>query len=385
VRVGIEASMLLKERSGIGQYLQHLVDGLGRVDSQNDYILSFPSGFKMSAKLPSFPYPNIRSVGVRASYRTLHLATGLGRWNLPRYWQPFEAVDVFHWPNFLLIPGVSGKQVITIYDLTFLLFPDYQPWLRMMGLAKGIAQSADRADMIIAISNHTKRDLVTHLGVSEKKIRVIHCAVSKAFRPIESSAMRPVLAKYGLPQDGYVLYVGNIEPRKNLVRLLQAYSLMKGRGNFCHPLILCGGRGWMNKEVYDCVQRLSLEKEVKFIGYVPDEDLSFLMSGATLFVYPSLYEGFGLPPLEAMACGTPVVTSNSSSIPEVVGDAALMVDPHDVDGLSVAMERVLADKDLRADLRRKGLERAKLFSWEEVASQTLQVYSEVCAPGFRRS
>ena len=319
------------------------------------------------------------------SYRSLHLATGLGRWNIPRCWQPFEAVDVFHWPNFLLIPGVSGKQVITIYDLTFLLFPEYQPWLRGMGLAKGIAQSADRADMIIAISNHTKRDLVTHLGVSEKKIRVIHCAVSRAFRPIESSAIRPVLAKYGLPHDGYLLYVGNIEPRKNLVRLLQAYSLMKGRGTFCHPLILCGGSGWKNKEVYDCVQRLSLDKEVKFIGYVPDEDLSVLMSGATLFVYPSLYEGFGLPPLEAMACGTPVVTSNSSSIPEVVGDAALMVDPHDVEGLSAAIERVLADKDLRVDLRRKGLARAKLFSWDEVALQTLQVYSEVCAQGCRRS
>lgn len=377
--------MLLKERSGIGQYLQHLVDGLGRVDSQNDYILSFPSGRKMSPALPSFPYPNIRSVGVRASYRALHMATGLGRWNLPRFWQPFEGVDVFHWPNFLLLPGVSGKQVITIYDLTFLLFPDCQPWLRGMGLAKGIAQSADRADMIIAISNNTKRDLVTHLGVSEKKIRVIHCAVSKAFRPIEPSIMRPVLAKYGLPQDGYILYVGNIEPRKNLVRLLQAYSLVKGRGTCSHPLILCGGKGWMNKEVYDCVQRLSLEKEVKFIGYVPDEDLPFLMSGASLFVYPSLYEGFGLPPLEAMACGTPVVTSSASSIPEVVGDAAIMVDPHDVEGLGTAMELVLTDRDLRSDLRRRGLERAKLFSWEDVASQTLQVYSEVCAQGCQRS
>ena len=376
--------MLLKERSGIGQYLQNLVVGLGHVDSRNDYILSFPSGSKMGLKLPSFPYPNVRSVGVRASYRSLHLATGLGRWNLPRYWQPFEVVDVFHWPNFLLIPGVSGKQVITIYDLTFLLFPEYQPWLRGMGLAKGIVQSADQADMIIAISNHTKRDLVTHLGVSEKKIRVIPCAVAKAFRPIVASEIQPVLTKYGLLHDGYILYVGNIEPRKNLVRLVQAYSLLKDRGTFRHPLILCGGRGWKNKEVYDCVQQLSLENEVKFIGYVPDEDLSFLMSGATLFVYPSLYEGFGLPPLEAMACGTPVVTSSSSSIPEVVGDAALMVDPHDVEGLSAAIARVLAHKDLRVDMRRKGLARAKLFSWEEVASQTLQVYSEVCAQGCPR-
>jgi glycosyltransferase involved in cell wall biosynthesis len=313
------------------------------------------------------------------------MATGLGRWNLPRFWQPFEGVDVFHWPNFLLLPGVSGKQVITIYDLTFLLFPDCQPWLRGMGLAKGIAQSTARADMIIAISNHTKRDLVTHLGISEEKIRVIYCAVSKAFRSIGTSAMRPQLAKYGLPQDGYILYVGNIEPRKNLVRLLQAYSMMKDRGTSCYPLILCGGRGWKNKEVFDCVQRLSLEKEVKFIGYVPDEDLPFLMNGASLFVYPSLYEGFGLPPLEAMACGTPVVTSSSSSIPEVVGDAALMVDPHDVEGLSAAIERVLADKDLRADLRKKGLDRAKLFSWEKVASETLQVYSEVYAQGCQRS
>ena len=178
-----------------------------------------------------------------------------------------------------------------------------------------------------------------------------------------------------------MLFVGNIEPRKNLTRLVEAYALLLRRSHYRGPLILAGGQGWRNSEIFRCVEELELEKHVKFLGYVPDDVMPALMSGAEIFIYPSLYEGFGLPPLEAMACGTPVITSNVSSLPEVVGDAALMVDPHDVVALADAMHRVLTDRELREEMRRRGLERANEFSWEETARQTLRVYEEVHAKG----
>ncbi|MER3422187.1 MAG: glycosyltransferase family 1 protein [Nitrospiraceae bacterium] len=370
----------MKERSGVGQYVFHLLDSLGKGNQGHEYLLFYVS---VRQQLNSLPV-SCRNVSVkRVLYprRLLHLATGLGRWDLPGFDRLIGSVDVCHWPNYILLPGGTARQIITICDLTFLLFPAYHPWARVKALAGGIARSASRADAIIVVSEHTKRDVIKYLGVPEEKIRVVYCAASSHFRFIASEARRSVLSKYHLPLDGYLLYVGNIEPRKNLTRLLEAYSLLKARGGCRLPLIFSGGGGWKNTDIYRRVSELSLEKDVRFLGYVPDEELPALMSGAELFVYPSLYEGFGLPPLEAMACGTPVVTSNVSSIPEVVGDAALMVDPYDVEGLAEAMQRALMDKDLREDMRIKGLARAKLFSWERTACETLKVYEEVHAKG----
>jgi glycosyltransferase involved in cell wall biosynthesis len=376
MRIGIDVGTLLKERSGIGQYVFHLVDNLVKLPSEHEYLLFYASRHR----LQSVPVAH-GSVAVKhipCPSRLLHLASGLGRWQLPGFDRLLGPLDVCHWPNYMLVPGSAGRQIITICDLTVLLFPDYHPWSRVQAFTKGIARSVAQADAVIVISEHTKRDVQKYLGVPEEKIRVVYCSASSHFRELSPEEKQPTLAKYHLPVKGYILYVGNVEPRKNLVRLLEAYSALRTKDMCAVPLVIAGGEGWKNTDMYRKVEELSLDRHIRLLGYVPDESLPALMSGARLFVYPSLYEGFGLPPLEAMACGTPVVTSNVSSIPEVVGDAALMVDPYDVDELAETMRKVLQDERLREEMRRKGLVRAKLFSWEETARNTRRVYEEVC-------
>ena len=381
MRIGIDASLLLRERSGIAQYIHHLVSALGKIDSHNQYILGFMSAKRGRLEIPSYGYSNFSSSTVALSSRQLQIATGLGRWGLPALCYPFDEVDIVHWPNYLFLPGVNGKQIVTICDLTFLMFPDQHPWFRAKGLAWAVRRSVAEADAVMVISECTKRDAMKYLSVPESKIRLTYCGTSSRFQPISSEQRSSVLKKYELPTDGYLLNVGNIEPRKNLVRLVEAYALLKKRTTCQFPLVLAGGAGWKNSEVYKRIEDMAMADAIRLIGYVPDEDLPAVMSGATLFLYPSLYEGFGLPPLEAMACGTPVVASNTSSLPEVVGDAALTVDPYDVEGLAKAMEQLLNDEELRNEMRTRGLARAKLFSWERTARETLKVYEEVYAKG----
>lgn len=379
MRVAIDINSLLKERSGVGQYVYHLVDGLGTVDCHNEYVLFYNSIGRPASHIPRICDGNVSIKRIPCHGSVFKLASGLGKWKLPGFEWLFGSFDVYHWPNYLLVPGSTGKHIITIHDLTFLVLPSYHPAIRLKVLGTGISLSASRADAIIAVSEHTKRDVVKYLGISENKIRVIHSAASSRFVPISPGELPPVLGKYHLSPGGYLLYVGNIEPRKNLTRLLQSYSILRRQGGDYHPLILCGGKGWKNSEIYQKVEALSLTKDVEFLGYIPDQDMPYLMNGASLLVYPSLYEGFGLPPLEAMACGTPVVSSNASSLLEVVGDAAKVVDPYDVDGLAEAMHRVLTSKATREEMRWKGLRRAKCFSWEKTARETLKVYQEVYA------
>ncbi|MET0514895.1 MAG: glycosyltransferase family 1 protein [Nitrospiraceae bacterium] len=381
MRVNIDGSVLLKERSGVGQYVYRLVHGLGTVDSRNEYRLVCDSFRRANGRLPSFPYRNISYRRLPVETNVLKGASGLGRWSIPLFNTLFGTADVFHWPNYLLVPGGSCKHIITICDLTFLLFPAYHPSFRVRAYSSGIFRSAARADGIVVISEHTRRDVIKYLGVPKEKIRVVYCAAAPHFRPIPPSERSQVLSGYSLDDQKYVLFVGNIEPRKNLIRLLEAYSQLLRRSQYRGPLILAGGQGWRNIGILRCVEEFALEKHVRFLGYVPDDVMPALMSGAELFVYPSLYEGFGLPPLEAMACGTPVITSNVSSLPEVVGEAALTVNPHDVAALADAMHRVLTDSEFREEMRRKGLERANEFSWEETARQTLKVYEEIHAKG----
>jgi glycosyltransferase involved in cell wall biosynthesis len=280
----------------------------------------------------------------------------------------------------LMLPHSASKHVITVFDLSVLLFPGYHPWMRVRAFTEGIARSAARADAIIVISEHTKQDVMKLLGVPEGKIHVVLCAAAARFRPLPSMELNRVLSKYNLEAGEYLLCVGNVEPRKNLVRLVESYDLLRRSVGRLHPMVIAGGQGWHNSLIYKKVEELGLQQAVKFLGYVPDDDLPPLLNGALLFVYPSLYEGFGLPPLEAMACGTPVVASNNSSLPEVVGDAALTVDPHDVEGIAKAMEQLL-NEELRNEMRTRGLARAKLFSWERTARETLKVYEEVYAKG----
>jgi glycosyltransferase involved in cell wall biosynthesis len=240
-----------------------------------------------------------------------------------------------------------------------------------------IDQAVRRTDHIIAVSESTRQDAIKLLGVPERKITVIHEAANPMFRQLDAEEARRHVAKtYNLDQ-GYILFVSTIEPRKNLPALLQAYRKLLDDYKRPEKLVLAGSRGWLSDEVYQMVETLHLGDRVRFLGRVPTEHLVHLYNAARLLVHPSFYEGFGLPPLEAMTCGTPVVVSNVSALPEVVGDAAWLIDPHDIDGLTVAMWRILTDNDIRSSLIAKGLKRAQMFSWERAAHETLEVYRRV--------
>ncbi|HIQ04823.1 MAG TPA: glycosyltransferase family 1 protein, partial [Anaerolineae bacterium] len=240
-----------------------------------------------------------------------------------------------------------------------------------------IDQAVRRADHIIAVSECTKQDAARLLGVNETKITVIYEAADPFFRPVPSEEAKTWLrTRYSLPER-FILFVSTIEPRKNVQGLLRAYHLLREDYRVEAPLVLVGARGWLYDEVFATVEELTLSQHCRFLGRVRRNDLLYLYNAASCLVQPSFYEGFGLTLLEAMACGTPVITSNVSSMPEVVGDAGLLVDPNDTAGLAVAMWRVLSDADLHSQLREKGLKRAASFSWKRAARETLTLYRHV--------
>jgi glycosyltransferase involved in cell wall biosynthesis len=284
-----------------------------------------------------------------------------------------EGIDLLHSLAFVQPVVLHCAGVVTVYDLSFVLFPQRLPSWRRMYLKWGTAFSAQRAKRVIAISASTKRDVVRVLDVSESKVDVVPCGVDEDFRPMESLAQFEALrTKRHLPPQ-MILFVGTLEPRKNLTTLLRSYALLKRRFD-PPPLVLGGPRGWGHEEIFSLAEELDLRDEVLFPGYIPREELPLWYNAASLFVYPSLYEGFGLPPLEAMACGTPVIASDTSALPEVVSDAGLLVEPTDAEGMAEAMQRLLSDGDLRETLRQKGLQRAKSFSWQRAARETAKVY-----------
>jgi glycosyltransferase involved in cell wall biosynthesis len=285
-------------------------------------------------------------------------------------------LDLLHSPDFIPPFRRNCKSVITIHDLAFLLYPHFltKESARYYGQ---IDQAWRRTDHIIAVSEATKQDSIKMLGVPEKKISVIHEAANPIYRPMpRDEAARYIQQRYKIEND-FILFVSTIEPRKNLPGLLQAYRRLRDDYKRDELLVLAGANGWLWEEVYETVNRLNLEDHVAFLGRVPLEDLVYLYNSAKLMVHPSFYEGFGLPPLEAMTCGTPAIVSNTAALPEVVGDAALMIDPHDLQGLTVAMMRVLSEPELWNDLSAKGLKRASLFSWKKAAQRTLDVYHKI--------
>ncbi len=263
--------------------------------------------------------------------------------------------------------------MVTVHDLAYLRLPDRLPTGRRRYFAALTRASVRRASRVLAVSESTKRDIVELLGVPPEQIAVTPLAADRSFRPVTGEALEVFLGEQGIVRP-FVLSVGTLEPRKNLPTLLRAFARIAAE--MPHDLVLAGPEGWMTDEIHETRRRLDLGDRLRFTGYVDAEALPAWYSAADLFVYPSLYEGFGLPPLEAMACGTPVITSDVSSLPEVVGDAGLTVPPTDEMALAEAMRRVLGDPAIGADLRKRGLERAKRFSWEQTAALTMAAYRD---------
>lgn len=308
------------------------------------------------------------------------LANGIRERQLRKY---LAGVDVFHSSEVLNYATPGAKTVATIYDMTAVLFPEYHTAQNRALQAEKFRFVQEKADAVIAISESARQDAVNYLGIEAERIHVIYAGVDPAFRPLPAAMVAEVLARHGLRAGDYILHVSTIEPRKNLVRLLQAYHAIWQRQPESTPrLVLAGGTGWFFREVFDRVQALGLAEQVTFLGRVDDTDLPALYNGALFLAYPTLYEGFGLPALEAMACGTAVLTSNVSSLPEVVGDAAVLVDPTDVESIANGLQTLLDNTTLRKQLEWAGQQQAAQFSWEKAAENTLAVYQNVSSSDF---
>lgn len=369
MRVAYDARPLSQNKAGIGKYLESL---LGQVISNNavamDIILCSNREIFLSEENSVELVGRKYTTGKSNSNLWLQISVpGLLKQN---------NIDLFHGTMSVLPLFSNVPSVITIYDMVLEIFPKTMHWKNWLPLKLLMRASAKKASRIIAISENTKRDIVKFLGVPCEKIKVIYLGVDKPFSPVEKEDDSDILCKYGLT-PGFLLNVGTIEPRKNLLRLLKAYKMVVSDNGLMLKLVVAGGHGWLNKGIYEEVNLLGLSENVVFTGYVPDSELPALYRSASAFVYPSLYEGFGLPPLEAMACGTPVISSNVSSIPEVVGDAGILVDPYRPEEIARAICTVLENSDLRDRLKREGLARAGLFTWDKTARETIKLYQEI--------
>lgn len=364
MRIGIDARLVYYSQAGIGQYILNLVRELARLDKEDDFLVLQSRKDKM-----------VLTEGGNVSRRSLWTPSHhrLEQWTLPLEIGRL-GLDILHSPDFIPPFRRNCKSIITIHDLAFLLYPHLltAESARYYGQ---IDQAVHNTDHVIAVSEATKQDAIRLLGVPQSKITVVYEAANPIYRPLEDKRRieAECAQKYGVSTP-FILFVGTIEPRKNLPTLLRAYRRLLDEYKPGAMLVMVGERGWLCDQIFALTEELNLKERVLYLGRVSVQELLLLYNAAQLLVHPALYEGFGLPPLEAMACGTPAIVAQVSSLPEVVGDAALLVDHEDEDGWAVAIWRVLTDGSLRAELREKGLKRVRLFSWERAAGETLALY-----------
>jgi glycosyltransferase involved in cell wall biosynthesis len=367
VRISIDARKL--HDFGIGTYIRNLLQQLARIDQVNEYVLLCrPVDVAVAAELG----PNFRAVAEPAKPYSLR-----EQFRVPIDLRR-EQVDLFHAPHYVLPPLAQCKMVVTIHDVIHLLFPQYLPNRLAYAYARASLWAATkRADRILTVSETSKNDILRRFKVPAQKIVVIYNAFDERFKmqPSEEDVTR-VRERYQL-NHRFVLYVGNIKPHKNLERLIDAFDRLRRGGFDDLRLLIIGDEISKFPALRRAVHRHKLHKHVRFLGFVPIETLAVLYRLADVFVFPSLYEGFGLPPIEAMASGAPVVTSNVSSLPEVVGDAALLVDPYDPDSIADGCRQVLTDAQLRATLCARGRAQAEKYSWRQSIEQVHQIYMEV--------
>ena len=367
MRVAIDARKL--HDFGIGTYIRNLLRQLARIDSATDYVLL---AREADLTIASTLGPNFRAVLEHAGNYSVAEQVHIP-WVVRR-----EQADVYHAPHYILPAAVTTRSVVTIHDCIHLMFPQYlRNRAAYLDARASMWTAVRRSSRILTVSEASKRDILHFFNVKPEKIVVVHNAIDDHFwqTPSDEQVER-VRERYQL-HHRFVLYVGNIKPHKNLVRLIEAFSALRTAELSDVKLLIIGDEISKLPSLRRAVHHHKLHKHVRFLGYVSDETLSILYRLAAVFAFPSLYEGFGLPPLEAMACGTPVVTSNISSLPEVAGGAAELVDPYDVESIGNGIRRVLTDPALAAGMRIKGQARARQFSWEQSVAKTRQVYGEV--------
>lgn len=372
MRIAINTLALYNIKVGMGRYIVELVNRVPKNDLENHYILYisqenekyfdvYASNVTIKEVPRIFTFPFLKII-----WEQLVLPFSLVK----------NKVNVYHATGFVL-PLWKPKRIkyiVTIADMTFFTHAQYHIWFKNCYFRALIPTSLKRADKIIAISENTKADIVALTKTNPEKIVTTHLAADPYFVPESKEKCAIVLAKYNLQQP-YILFVGMLEPRKNIFGIIEAFSMLKDKKN--HILVIVGKKGWMYEEIFELVKREKLTNEVIFTGYVPDQDLPALYTAATCFLYPSFYEGFGIPIIEAMACGCPVITSNTSSLKEIAGNAAILVEPSDTSAIKKAIGEIVTNAKKRNELSIKGKRQAKKFSWQKMAEDTKELYNVV--------
>ncbi len=375
MRVAFNATALLSPLTGVGQYTLQMASALA-ADPQID--VEFFYGAAWSRSVAAAPLPGAgkllpwlrkhlpRSYEIRRAVQSARFRRHAAR----------GGFDLYHEPNFLPLP-FDGPLVLTVHDLSWIRYPQAHPPERVAAMERYFEPGLRRADLVIAVSQFVKGEIVERFGLDPARVRAIGEGADAMFTPQDAAATRPTLERLGLRHGGYFLSVGTLEPRKNLQRVLDAYAALPDSLRAEFPLALAGMAGWDTAHTQARIARLVAAGQVRRLGYLPRADLAQVTAGARVLVYPSLYEGFGLPPLEAMACGVPVITSNVSSLPEVVDDAGVLVTPTDTGQIREAMERMAVDADFREDMAARALVRSRDFSWERCAQETVAAYRDV--------
>lgn len=383
IRVAIEYTAGAWQGAGIGRYTRELVRHVMQLaPAEYQFVLVYAAGWPGTL----LPYqaeidalcqlrPTTRVVAIPLPSRRLTQVWHRLKVPLPIEWLT-GPIDLVHAPDFVL-PPTAKPGLVTIHDLSYLVHPECAVPGVARYLREAVPPSIARADAVFADSVATKNDVVRLLGVADADVEVVYAAVAPRFRPMDAATIAPIRQKYTLPER-FLLAGGTLEPRKNYVRLFEAYAQAL-RTHALPPLVVFGRRGWMYEEIIVAPERLEIKSHIRFIDFIDDNDLPALYNLAWAFVYPSIYEGFGLPPLEALACGTPTLVSNVSSLPEVVGDAAIQVAPDDIAGMAAGLVRLTDDQDLRAVLRQAGPVQAKTFTWEAAAQQVLRQYARLAS------
>ena len=366
MRIAFDGTTLTPGRTGVGYYTEHLLQHLAReVESTGDELVVI-SNQPVDTQVPLPPHVRVHEghrFPIRIGWMQLRAARALEA----------LAPDVAHFTNGMVPAGAAVSTVVTIHDMSLRLYPQCHPVRRLLLNRPLMHVAIQRASAIVTVSHSTRRDLLRLHGLAPERVSVVHEAASPVFRPIRDRArLDGIRAKYGLP-DRFILYVGTIEPRKNLPRLIDAFAQAR-RAGIGHDLVCVGPYGWSSRDLVGRIEQLGLSGHVHFTGYVPFDDLPVIYNLGELFVFPSLYEGFGLPVVEAMASGTPVLTANTSSLVEIAGDGAETVDPMNTEALGHAILRLLTDEPRRRDLAERGRQRSRAFSWSQTARDMLAVY-----------
>jgi alpha-1,3-rhamnosyl/mannosyltransferase len=377
MRLGLDGSPLLNLKTGVGRYTHELVNALTQLPFELD--LTYYYGTSWSKSLLSVDVAEAQSFHFRTK-RELKKCLP----SAPKKWiknQVFKSgfrkhnLDLFHATNYVA-PKYKCPMIVTVHDMSHLRYPNAHPADRLAWLSDGFGPTINRAQHVITVSEFTKKELVELFGVKHDKVTVVYEGVSTSFKPTPGEALIRILEKWSLIPDGYLLSVGTLEPRKNLLNLFKAYDRLPDAVKSRWPLVVVGMSGWKEKGIIREMDILIRKGNLVPLGYLSDAELAVLYSGAKLFAYLSLYEGFGLPPLEAMACGAPVISANRTSLPEVIGDAGILVDPEDIEVVTQTLESVLDDSHKCQEMSKKGQRQAAKFTWRICAENTYDVYQK---------